>query len=147
MVFFQSFADSAIAQDNRTYSTDACAVYAELEAYMTSRSTDELREIGRALEATPDDLDAVKMRSITGLSEEASAFLYDSDEDQAMATMFLGAGFLKTHHPVLIEEYLAGEHEANGNPGGDEGAATAAAFFDMVIAGALETYQADCLAQ
>lgn len=111
---------------------------------MASRSTEELRAIGQQLEAESDSLDAERMEAITGLSEKTSVFLYASDEDQAMTTMFLGGALLKASHPVLVEEYVAGQNEANGTPADSEEAATASAFFDMVIAGAMEEYQEGC---
>lgn len=126
------------------YSDEACEVYAELEDYMASRSTEELRAIGEQLEAESDSLDAEKMESITGLSEKTSVFLYASDEDQAMTTMFIGGAFLKASHPVLMEEYVAGQNEANGTPADSEEAATANAFFEMVMDGAMEEYKEGC---
>ena len=125
------------------YSGEACAVYAEMEEIISSTDAEDLRRMGQQMKAIEDE-SVDDLVSITGISKDAAAFIYDSGEDQIIAAAMIMGAFIETHHPALIEEFLADDAKTSNEPGVELGAEIARSMFASVLASARQGYEDNC---
>ena len=130
-------------QDDDRYSDKACRVYAEIEGIISTTDAEILRSMTAQMKEIDED-NAEELAAVTGISEDAAVFIYGSGENQLMTAALIMGAFVETHHPALIEEFLADEAEASKKPGAELGAEMAQSIFASMLASARQEYEDNC---
>lgn len=133
------------AKSEDPYSLEACAAYAEIGDLIKTKTSEELRALSVQIKDR-DDLDAVDLASLVGLSEDTAVFLETSgqDEDQSMVTLFAIGAFLEEHHPGMIAEFMPRSKDGAEGPEDALAQEMAMGLVTTMIDGARDKYEAGC---